>query len=293
MVRGPILIGSEIYRRPSYGPRHPLSVQRVPAALDLIRAMGWLDEGRYVDSPQATPAELARFHDAAYIAALREAERTGRAAAEACRRYNFGCNGNPIFPDMFRRPATACGGTLEAVRLLIENGYMVGDLSTLARAVTRPVPKLVPRPAPVVEAPKPVPAPEPVAAAIEAEPTDWLWQSVKDDDVANWAGEEPGKNGVPFAVSISMTSRFGSANGAGFSRIAFTTEKTAVLAESPSASTSTATAVTPGLRASERSAERVSCSRPAEPITFPVSPIPDSPRQPAYVESSRRRTRSR
>ena len=120
MVGGPLLIGSEIYRRSSYGPRHPLSVQRVPAALDLIRAMGWLDEGRYVDSPRATPAELARFHDAGYIAALQEAEQTGRADAGASRRYNFGCNGNPIFPEMFRRPATACGGTLAAVRLLVE-----------------------------------------------------------------------------------------------------------------------------------------------------------------------------
>ena len=120
MMTPPLLIGSEIYRGSSYGPRHPLSVQRVPVALDLIRAMGWLDERRYVDSPQATPEQLARFHHPDYIAALQRAERDGASDEAVRRRHNFGCNGNPIFPEMFRRPATACGGTLEAARLLIE-----------------------------------------------------------------------------------------------------------------------------------------------------------------------------
>ena len=122
MTVRPWLIGSEIYRGSSYGPRHPLAVQRVPSALDLIRAMGWLDEARYVDSPRATPAQLTRFHAADYVAALIAAERAGRADAETCRRYNFGCNGNPVFPEMFRRPATACGGTLAAVGLLAAGG---------------------------------------------------------------------------------------------------------------------------------------------------------------------------
>jgi acetoin utilization protein AcuC len=120
MMTPPILIGSEIYRGSSYGPRHPLSVQRVPVALDLIGAMEWLDERRYVDSPLATPEQLARFHHPDYIAALQRAERDGSCDEAVRRRHNFGCNGNPIFPEMFRRPATACGGTLEAARLLIE-----------------------------------------------------------------------------------------------------------------------------------------------------------------------------
>jgi len=124
MPRQPILIGSEIYRGSSYGPRHPLSAQRVPAALDLIRAMGWFDPSRYLDSPQATPVELARFHDPDYIAAVQRAEREGIRDPEIGRRYNIGRNGNPVFPEMFRRPATACGGTLEAVRLLRDGGMV-------------------------------------------------------------------------------------------------------------------------------------------------------------------------
>lgn len=123
-MRPPILIGSEIYRGSSYGPRHPLSAQRVPAALDLIRAMGWLDAAQYRDSPQATAAELARFHDPEYVAAVQRAERAGIEDAEIRRRYNIGCNGNPVFPEVFRRPATACGGTLAAMRLLAEGGVV-------------------------------------------------------------------------------------------------------------------------------------------------------------------------
>ena len=35
----PLLIGSEIYRHSSYGPKHPLAIPRVSTALDLIRAL--------------------------------------------------------------------------------------------------------------------------------------------------------------------------------------------------------------------------------------------------------------
>ena len=115
---GPWFIGSEIYRTSSYGPRHPLAIPRVSSVIDLSRALGWLAPERYLDSPRATPAELARFHHPDYIAALIEAERSQRAPPAVRERYNLGCNGNPVFAEMFRRPATACGGSLMGARLL-------------------------------------------------------------------------------------------------------------------------------------------------------------------------------
>jgi acetoin utilization protein AcuC len=124
VIPAPILIGSEIYRRSSYGGRHPLAIPRVSAALDLIRAMGWLDETRYVDSPLATKADLARFHDPAYIDALQATEATGRAGEAVRNRFNIGRNGNPVFSEMFSRPATACGATLAAVALLRDGGVV-------------------------------------------------------------------------------------------------------------------------------------------------------------------------
>jgi acetoin utilization protein AcuC len=124
MQRPPVLIGSEIYRTSSYGRRHPLAIPRVSAALDLIRAMGWLDERFYVDSPRATPEQLARFHAPDYIAAVQQAEADQQVPADKRERYNIGRNGNPIFPEIFRRPATACGGTLKAVELLRDGGIV-------------------------------------------------------------------------------------------------------------------------------------------------------------------------
>jgi acetoin utilization protein AcuC len=124
MLLRPFLIGSEIYRTSSYGHRHPLAIPRVSAALDLIRAMGWLDERQYVDSPMATAEQLARFHERDYIAAVLEAEAAQHVPAERRQRYNIGCNGNPVFPEVFRRPATACGGTLKAGELLRDGGIV-------------------------------------------------------------------------------------------------------------------------------------------------------------------------
>ncbi len=116
----PVLIGSEIYRGSRYGPTHPLAIPRVSTMLDLVRAMGWLDEAQYRDSPTATPAALARFHTPDYIRALQDAERDQDLDAERRRRHALGTLDNPIFPEIFRRPATAAGGSLLAVRLLAE-----------------------------------------------------------------------------------------------------------------------------------------------------------------------------
>lgn len=124
MTPSPWLIGSEIYRRSTYGSRHPLAIPRVSTMLDLVRAMGWLDEDRYIDSPRATPQQLMRFHDPAYIDALIEAERTQTLDETRSKLFDLGRNGNPYFPEMFRRPATACGGSIKAAEILSDGGVV-------------------------------------------------------------------------------------------------------------------------------------------------------------------------
>jgi len=122
MLDRPRFIGSEIYRRSRYGGKHPLAIPRVSAAIDLCRALGWLPDDVYIDSPIATPAQLARFHDPDYVAALMAAE-AAQAVDDATRaRFGIGANGNPVFGEIFRRPATACGATLRAIELLAEGG---------------------------------------------------------------------------------------------------------------------------------------------------------------------------
>jgi len=113
----PLLIGSEVYRGSTYGPKHPLAIPRVSTTLDLIAALGWLDPARYIDSPRATVAELTRFHTPDYIAALQRAEATQQVAPADRDRHRIGADGNPVYREIFSRPATSAGGVLHACRL--------------------------------------------------------------------------------------------------------------------------------------------------------------------------------
>jgi acetoin utilization protein AcuC len=124
MLPKPLFIGSEIYRHSRYSPTHPLGIPRVSAAMDLCRALGWLTDDVFVDSPTATPDQLARFHDRDYIAALMQAEREQRVDEATSIRHNIGRNGNPVFGEIFRRPATACGASLLAAQMLRDGGII-------------------------------------------------------------------------------------------------------------------------------------------------------------------------
>ena len=123
-VTRPILIGSEIYRGSTYGAKHPLAIPRVSTTLDLIRALGWLEDAQYIDSPRATPDQLTRFHTPDYIAALMRAEAEGMVCAEARLRHHIGAHGNPVYREVFRRPATGAGGTMLAAKLTLGGGIV-------------------------------------------------------------------------------------------------------------------------------------------------------------------------
>jgi acetoin utilization protein AcuC len=120
----PLYIGSEIYRRSSYGPKHPLAVPRVSTVTDIIRAMDWLDDSQFREARMADEADLARFHDRDYLAALRRAETTQSVSKADQQRYGIGANGNPIYPELFRRPATSAGGVMLAARLALGRGIV-------------------------------------------------------------------------------------------------------------------------------------------------------------------------
>ena len=113
-VLGPVFIGAEIYRHSSYGAHHPLRVARVSTVTDLARALGWLPAERYVTSPRAKPAALRIWHEPAYLDALVRAEASGRVSEATRRAHGLGTQSNPVFAEMYRRPATAAGAALWA-----------------------------------------------------------------------------------------------------------------------------------------------------------------------------------
>ncbi|MFW2545155.1 acetoin utilization protein AcuC [Primorskyibacter sp. 2E107] len=123
-MTAPVFIGSRIYRGSSYGRLHPLSVERVPAVTDLCRALGWLPEGQFRTSPRAKPAALTAFHTENYVNALITAEEAGLVSDAVRARHGLGTLSNPVFPEMFRRPATAAGGGLLAAELVARGGVV-------------------------------------------------------------------------------------------------------------------------------------------------------------------------
>lgn len=118
------MIASDIYRRSTYGGRHPLRIPRVSTVVDLSRALGWLPQAAYRQSPRARPQTLTAWHSPAYIDALVAAEREGRVSDEVRDRHGLGTVSNPVFAEMFRRPATSAGASILAGALLAKPGVL-------------------------------------------------------------------------------------------------------------------------------------------------------------------------
>jgi len=99
-------------------------VPRVSTVIDLSRALGWLGPDVYVQSPRAKPAALHIWHTPDYVDALQRAEQTQSVNDAERARFGLGTTANPVFPEMFRRPATAAGGSLLAGELLRDGGVV-------------------------------------------------------------------------------------------------------------------------------------------------------------------------
>jgi acetoin utilization protein AcuC len=120
----PRFITSEIYRRSTYGPKHPLAIPRVSTVTDLVRALGWLDPAITYDSPMASEAQLRRFHCPDYLAALRAAEAAQSVPPDIRARFRIGADGNPVYREVFSRPAISAGGVMLAARLTAGGGIV-------------------------------------------------------------------------------------------------------------------------------------------------------------------------
>ncbi|PJI92732.1 acetoin utilization protein AcuC [Yoonia maricola] len=120
----PRFIGSEIYRHSSYGAWHPLRVPRVSTVIDLARSLGWLPTAQFIISPRAKAAALSSYHTPAYLAALQAAEAAQQVSDDVRQRHGLGTPSNPVFKEMYRRPATSAGASLLAGELLKRGGVI-------------------------------------------------------------------------------------------------------------------------------------------------------------------------
>lgn len=116
------LISSDIYRNTHYGGKHPLNIPRVGATLDLIKAMSWYDEAKFIAAPIAKPSLLKKFHSNDYVNVLIEADEKQEIDKNQSNKYNLGTPSNPIFKGMYKRPATSVGGSVVAAEFAFLHG---------------------------------------------------------------------------------------------------------------------------------------------------------------------------
>lgn len=106
----------------SFGSEHPFKVQRYRLTYELIRELGLLEAPwiKTVETPFAPEEALLCFHRRGYLETLREFSREETPRANFV--YGLGDVENPVFKGVYEWSLLSCGGTLEAVRQVVEGG---------------------------------------------------------------------------------------------------------------------------------------------------------------------------
>lgn len=117
------LIYSQDFSRFSYGDEHPFKIQRINLAFELMRRFGLteLPGADIVDCPRVDESALLTFHTSDYLDRLREFNSSDEPRADF--RYGLGDLDNPVFKGFYDWSTLVTGGTVEAARLVTEEGY--------------------------------------------------------------------------------------------------------------------------------------------------------------------------
>lgn len=119
------LIYSQDFSQFSYGDEHPFKIQRINLAFELMRQFGLteLPGADIVDCPRVDESALLTFHTSDYLDRLREFNSSDEPRADF--RYGLGDLDNPVFKGFYDWSTLVAGGTVEAARLVTEEGYNV------------------------------------------------------------------------------------------------------------------------------------------------------------------------
>ena len=114
--RKEVLVFSERFNRHSYGPNHPLKVERLRITMDLIETYGLFDspERPWVEAREADEQDVRLVHTLEYLEVLRQAN-TGQAPPTSAN-YGLGSGDNPVFPGLYDWSLLVTGATLECIR---------------------------------------------------------------------------------------------------------------------------------------------------------------------------------
>ena len=112
------LFTSDIFKGSRYEKGHPLDMDRVWPSVELVQLMGWIENEQIIKNHPAETDELIKFHDLDYVNALKKAEEDQYLPDKLKRKFNIGIGNNPIFSEVFSRPATAARASIRAVEMI-------------------------------------------------------------------------------------------------------------------------------------------------------------------------------
>ena len=119
-MRKAAFICSEDLWAHGHGASHPLKPERLRMTYELLEAYSAFDgqASRLISPTPATDAEIALWHTAEYVDAVRRLSAGDRGVSPW--KYHFGPGDNPVFPGMYETESLKAGATLQAARLVAE-----------------------------------------------------------------------------------------------------------------------------------------------------------------------------
>ena len=112
---------SDIFKGSRYEKGHPLDMDRVWPSVELLKLTGWVNDNQIIKNGAASIEELILYHDKDYVEALQEAEINQYLHDIYKKKYNIGVGNNPIFKEVFSRPASAAKASIKAIEMLANN----------------------------------------------------------------------------------------------------------------------------------------------------------------------------
>ncbi|MEA1945952.1 MAG: acetoin utilization protein AcuC [Thermodesulfobacteriota bacterium] len=117
--RKEVLVFSNKFHHHSYGPGHPLKVERLRLTMDLIGEYGIFDTSSspWVEAKEADEQDVTLIHSPEYLEILKTAN-SGRVPSQAWK-YGLGSGDNPLFSGLYDWSLLVTGATLECIRQIL------------------------------------------------------------------------------------------------------------------------------------------------------------------------------
>jgi len=116
-----VLVFSDKFHHHSYGPGHPLKVERLRLTMDLIEEYGMFDTSSpWVEARNAGEQDIMLIHSPEYLETLQTAN-SGKVPSQAWK-YGLGSGDNPLFSGLYDWSLLVTGATLQCIhQILNEN----------------------------------------------------------------------------------------------------------------------------------------------------------------------------